>query len=164
MGHGGGDVERKPGAFFDGRRLVGTVLLIVAAISVAACSRRPPDAAADEGIPNLHSQPIVEKDGRRLLWAGEDAEGNVDWFDMTDSTIDPHRFQYGIGKDVISSIDRPEFVPADDPRLAERGITRETRVIGVEIDGIARAYPVALMSMHEVVNDRFGNTAYAVLW
>ena len=34
----------------------------------------------------------------------------------------------------------------------------------VEIDGIARAYPVGVMSMHEVVNDRFGEKAYAVFW
>ena len=157
-------MERTPGALFAGRRLIGAALLAVAAISIPACAYRSPGDKADERIPNLHSQSIVEKDGRRLLWAGEDAEGDVDWFDMTDSTIDPHRFQYGIGKDVISSIDRPEFVPADDPRLRKRGIKRKTRVIGVEIDGIARAYPVDLMSRHEVVNDRFGDRAYAVLW
>jgi hypothetical protein len=125
-----------------------------------------PAGAGDESdaIPNLHDRPIIEEDGRRLLWASEDDEGFVEWFDMTDSTIDPHRFQYGIGKDVIESVDRPEFVPFDDPRLAARGITRETEVLGVEIDGIARAYPVSVMSIHEVVNDRFGDKAYAVLW
>ena len=44
-----------------------------------------------EVIPDRHDRPIVEEDGRRLLWAGEDAEGKVEWFDMTDSTIDPNR-------------------------------------------------------------------------
>ena len=43
-------------------------------------------------------------------------------------------------------------------------VPRETRVLGVEIDGIARAYPVSVMSRHEVVNDDFGGKAYAVLW
>jgi hypothetical protein len=115
-------------------------------------------------IPNLHDRPIIEQEGKRLLWAGEDDVGDAEWFDMTDSLIDPHRFQYGIGKDVISSIDEPEFVVFDDARLAARGITRETQVLGVEIDGIARAYPVDVMTMHEVVNDEFGDRAYAVLW
>ena len=118
----------------------------------------------EDAVPNLHSRPIVDKDGKRLLWARDDEEGNTDWFDMTDSTIDPSRFQFGIGKDTIPSVDAPVHVPADDPRLGERGVTLETQVLGVEIDGISRAYPVNLMSMHEVVNDRFGEQAFAVLW
>jgi hypothetical protein len=117
-----------------------------------------------DAIPDQHDRPIVEEDGRRLLWANEDEEGGVEWFDMTDSAIDPVRFQFGIGKDTIDSVDRPQFVPFDDPRLTERGVTRETEVLGVKIDGISRAYPVALMSLHEVINDRFGETAFAVLW
>lgn len=135
-----------------------------------ACSGSRVDAAAaaeeneEDEVANLHSRPIVERDGKRLLWAKEDDEGNIDWFDMTDSTIDPRRFQFGIGKDTIPSIDAPVHVSADDPQLAERGITLETPVLGVEIDGITRAYPVDLMSMHEVVNDRFGEKAFAVLW
>ena len=135
----------------------------------APCSGERGGAEAEleadpDAIPDQHDQPIVEEDGRRLLWANEDDEGNVDWFDMTDSTIDPVRFQFGIGKDTIDSVDRPQFVPIDDPRLPERGVTRETEVLGVEIDGIARAYPVVLMDLHEVVNDRFGDKAFAILW
>jgi len=135
------------------------VLPLLAVTALVACADEEP-----ETIRNRHDKPIVEENGRRLLWAGEDDEGAIEWFDMTDSTIDPHRFQYGIGKDVIESIDRPEFVRADDPRLAERGVTHETEVLGVRIEGIARAYPVLVMSIHEVVNDRFGEAAYAVLW
>ena len=37
-------------------------------------------------------------------------------------------------------------------------------MLGVAIDGIARAYPVNVMDLHEVVNDRFGDKSYAVLW
>ena len=116
-----------------------------------------------EGAP-FHDRPIVEEEGKRKLWAGETEEGVVEWFDMTDSTVDPHRFQYGIGKDTISSIDRPEFVSPEDPLLAARGVNTETPVLGVTINGISRAYPVAVMDMHEVVNDRFGDKAFAVLW
>ncbi len=141
--------------------------LVVALLVSSACAGQAEEAQTieePETIPNLHDKPIVERDGRRLLWAGEDDAGNVEWFDMTESTIDPHRFQFGIGKDTIPSIDSPELVAFDDPRVAARGITRETEVLGVEIDGIARAYSVDLMSMHEVVNDDFGGSAYAVLW
>ncbi|MCP3982128.1 MAG: DUF3179 domain-containing protein [bacterium] len=124
----------------------------------------PTSGTESDTIPDLHDRPIVEEDGRTKLWAAEDDEGNVEWFDMTGAEIDPYRFQFGIGKDTIPSIDRPEYVPPDDPRLASRGVTLETEVLGVEIDGIARAYPVAVMDMHEVVNDDFGGKAFAVLW
>lgn len=134
--------------------------------SVGAFAEEPAveTEAAAEVEPDLHERPIIEENGRRLLWASEDEEGNVEWFDMTGSTVDPHRFQFGIGKDRIDSIDRPEFVAADDPRLGARGISLETPVLGVFLNEIARAYPVKLMDAHEVVNDDFGGEAFAVLW
>lgn len=142
------------------RGVVVIALLLFAGVASAAETEPPPA----EVIPDLHDRPIVDKDGKRLLWAGEDLEGNAEWFDMTDSTIDPHRFQFGIGKDTIPSIDAPLFVAADDPRLARSEVTLETPVLGVEIDGVAKAYPVFLMDAHEVVNDEFGGEPFAVLW
>jgi hypothetical protein len=117
-----------------------------------------------EKVPYQHDKPIVERDGRRLLWAGETEAGEPLWFDMTDSPVDPIRFQHGIGRDVIPSIDDPEFVQPTDARLLERGVHSGTPVLGVSINGIARAYPVAVLDEHEVVNDRFGEQAFAVLW
>ena len=117
-----------------------------------------------ESIPNQHRRPIVERDGKQMLWAGETEDGAVEWFDMTDSPVDPTRFQFGIGKDTIPSIDAPEFVAPDDPQLATRGVTAETAVLGVVAEGIARAYPVYVLDRHEVVNDRFGEKSLAVFW
>jgi hypothetical protein len=34
----------------------------------------------------------------------------------------------------------------------------------VEINGITRAYPVRILSWHELVNDKFGDTAVLVSW
>jgi hypothetical protein len=119
---------------------------------------------ATSDIPDLHSRPIVEENGRTLLWASEDDEGRVEWFDMTDAEIDPATFQFGIGKDTIASIDEPRYATFDDPVVAERNITRETPVLGVSMEGVARAYPVDLMSMHEIVNDEIAGKPYAVMW
>ena len=140
-------------------------LSVVPILLFVTASALPARAAEDQApVPNQHNRPIVEKNGRTLLWAGEGDDGRPEWFDMTGSPLDPRRFQFGIGKDTIPSIDDPEFVSSEDPRLAARGITRLTRVLGVEIGGISRAYPVDLMSLHEVVNDEFEGKAYAVLW
>ena len=39
-----------------------------------------------------------------------------------------------------------------------------TQIIGVEIGGDARAYPISTISMREVVNDWFGDEALAVVY
>ena len=128
------------------------------ALLLCACASTEPDAAAHSGAPH-HDKPIVEKDGRTLLYAGED-----DWFDVTDSSIDPASFQYGIGRDTIPSIDEPVFVRADDPKLEAVGIDMDTMVLGVSRGGVSKAYPVHLMDGHEIVNDDFGGESFAVLW
>ena len=55
-------------------------------------------------------------------------------------------------------------MPFEDPRVEAAGISLETPVLGITLEGEVRAYPVNLMDGHEVVNDRFGDKAYAVLW
>jgi len=114
--------------------------------------------------PDRHSREIVNQDGVALLWANESEEGEPEYFDVTDAQIDPVSFQFGIGKDTIPSIDEPVFVSPTDPQLAERGVTEETPVLGVLMNGIARAYPVEIMDMHEVVNDEFAGESFAVMW
>ncbi len=123
---------------------------------LAACASQP---EVREGAP-YHDKPIVESEGRTMLWAGDDD----DWFDMTDAAINPATFQYGMGRDAIPSVDAPEFAGPNDPRLKEFGIGMDTMVLGVTREGVSKAYPVAMMDGHEVVNDDFNGEAYAVLW
>jgi Protein of unknown function (DUF3179) len=55
-----------------------------------------------------------------------------------------------IDQDAIPAIDRPRF----DTPAAVRGLLRaEDLVVGALVDGHARAYPLDLLSFHEVVND-----------
>ncbi len=122
------------------------------------------DVARAGTVPDRHDREIRTEGGRTLLWARDVEGGETEWFDMTDSTIDPHQFQFGIGKDTIASIDEPTSARFDDPVVAERDITVDTPVLGVYIEGEARAYPVSLMSIHEVVNDTFADKPHAVLW
>ena len=64
-------------------------------------------------------------------------------------------------KDGIPAIFDPDFVSA-----AEAGaqLDDEDLVIGVSIEGEHRAYGVAHLSSHEVVNDTLGGRAIAVTW
>lgn len=110
------------------------------------------------------NRPIIERDGKTLLWAKGETPEQYEWFDMTNSRIDPHTFQYGIGKDTIRSIEYPIFVKVDDPRIASAQIDDEMSVIGYAEAGLARAYPISIMGRHEIVNDVFHGRPVTVGW
>lgn len=59
----------------------------------------------------------------------------------------------------IASIDAPCFVPA-----AKARIPAGAWVLGVVVEGEARAYSLNLLNQHEVVNDRAGSTSFAAVW
>ena len=111
------------------------------------------------------SNRVKVENGRTLLWAkGDPASEDSQWFDVTDAPLDPLEFQYGIGKDTIPAIDQPLFVSVSDPRLEAQHITDEARVIGYADGDDARAYPIRIMSRHELVNDTVGGKPVTVGW
>ncbi len=63
----------------------------------------------------------------------------------------------GPPKDGIPPIDDPLFVKVDESDLPD-----VEPVIGVVIDGTARAYPLRILVWHEIVNDVIGDTPIAV--
>lgn len=65
----------------------------------------------------------------------------------------------GPPKDGIPSIDDPRFVDVD---AAREWIEPKEPVIVVEIGGDARAYPLQILTWHEIVNDRVGGRPVAV--
>ena len=66
-----------------------------------------------------------------------------------------------LGKDGIPSIDNPRFV---GPGEADQQMQSFERVLGVSINGDHRAYPLNMLSRHEIVNDTVGGVPVAVTW
>ena len=66
-----------------------------------------------------------------------------------------------LGKDGIPSIDSPRFV---GPGEADQQMQSFERVLGVSINGDHRAYPLNMLSRHEIVNDTVGGVPVAVTW
>ena len=66
-----------------------------------------------------------------------------------------------LGKDGIPSIDNPRFV---GPGEADQQMQSFERVLGVSINGDHRAYPLNMLSRHEIVNDTVGGVHVAVTW
>ncbi|MCC5875695.1 MAG: DUF3179 domain-containing protein [Candidatus Sumerlaeia bacterium] len=69
-------------------------------------------------------------------------------------------FAGGPPKDGIPALTNPKVLPAAD---AER-LQPDDRVIGVVIDGDARAYPLRILNWHEIVNDKLGDKQIAVTY
>lgn len=71
----------------------------------------------------------------------------------------PPEFRQLLPRGTIASIDQPKFVSAKKADISD-----DAWILGVEIDGEARAYSLNLLNSHEVVNDKIGGTAFAAVW
>ncbi len=90
--------------------------------------------------------------------AGSKASETLNGFDVTGASVPAQTIvRGGPPKDGIPAIDQPRFINA-----AQAGLADGDRVLGLDIGGVARAYPVRILNWHEVVNDRFGSRAVVV--
>ena len=118
-----------------------------------------PEAVGVEGLPEGNVAP------------GLDAEDAVDTGPVPTETagassavsksfqIDFNQFFQLIPRDAIFPFYDPEFVSADAANLDDGEL-----VIGVEINGEARAYPIGPLNRREMVNDRVGGVPILVTW
>ena len=66
----------------------------------------------------------------------------------------------GPPKDGIPALLSPEFIPGKQSDF----MRPEEKVLGVVVNGITKAYPTRILSWHEMVNDKFGDSAVLVSW
>jgi hypothetical protein len=66
----------------------------------------------------------------------------------------------GPPRDGIPALFHPEYVPADQAAF----MRDDEQVLGVSFNGVARAYPLRILSWHELVNDDFGPDPLLVSW
>lgn len=66
----------------------------------------------------------------------------------------------GPPKDGIPALTEPKYVAADKADFMQP----DEQVIGVNLNGVIRAYPTRILSWHELVNDRFGGLPVLVSW
>ena len=130
----------------------GVLVATVAALAGVLAFRGGHDSAeaAACSSPQPH-QPEPTLD--RRLNAGRPAEFLRDY--------DPEALSFALAPDSIRALDRPcHETPAEAAAL----LPDSSLVIGVERRGEARAYPVDLLALHEVVNDVVGGDPVAVSW
>ncbi len=80
-------------------------------------------------------------------------------FDLNGSLIPREEIHHGgPPRDGIPSIDRPRFITADQAAF----LNENDRVLGVDRNGITKAYPIRILDYHEIVNDEFGEESVVV--
>jgi hypothetical protein len=91
--------------------------------------------------------------------------GSIDNFPLRDGLDDGDAQSLTIvtllPKDAIPAILDPQFA---SPVVVESQMQDTEPVIGVALEGEARAYPINMLSRHEIVNDVVGGEPIAVTW
>ncbi len=82
---------------------------------------------------------------------------------VLDDSLVPSReiLSGGPPRDGIPSIDRPRFVVAEE---ADLFVGDRDRILGISRNGVAKAYPIAILNYHEIVNDSFGDEPIVVTY
>lgn len=134
-----------------------TMAAVVVVGLLAACgsgSSGPPDATSLPG----------ELEGRSGQQVGSlpedpDAETGGRTNSRKEVNIDVRQFQQLIPRDGINPIYNPEFIPGSPSPLDLAEL-----VIGVEINGESKAYPIGPLRSREMVNDVVGGVPVLVTW
>lgn len=75
--------------------------------------------------------------------------------------IHPREMVAVLPKDAIQSIFKPVYITGAE---ACAQMTDSEQVLAVEINGEPRAYPVNILSVHEIVNDQAGGVPFIITW
>jgi len=92
-----------------------------------------------------------------------------------DRNFQPQLRKVSIDLNEVVTLLPPDAIPAVLPDRAQdimvpvseadaAGIDPNVQVIGLEVDGESRAYPIPFLSAHEIVNTTLGGRPIAVTW
>jgi hypothetical protein len=96
-----------------------------------------------------------------LLFSPQSGAESKNGFVIDDALVPAAEIlQGGPPRDGIPSLDYPDFISARDASF----LKPKDRVLGIELNGIARAYPIRILNHHEIVNDAFGGHAIVVTY
>lgn len=118
----------------------------------ATAAATPTSGAATTASPTATAEPDSVE---RPSWASANWKTNFARHSVPFDEI----MSGGVGRDGIPSIDAPEFISNTE---AQEWLADNEPVIALELDGDARAYPLQILTWHEIVNDTVGNVPVAV--
>jgi hypothetical protein len=119
---------------------------------------RGPDQATDLPATSGTQQPILTEDDRSDRLRSFTGSWQTNW---QKHTIPTSQIDALIPRDNIPSIDNPQFVSAED---AAAWLADNEPVLAFEHNGDARAYPLQILTWHEIVNDLVGDQPVAITY
>jgi len=85
--------------------------------------------------------------------------GPTNGFDLSDALVPVEEIRHGgPPRDGIPALDQPRFIAASNADF----LSSTDRVLGIDRNGVRKAYAVKILNYHEIVNDRFGQDAVVV--
>jgi hypothetical protein len=124
---------------------LGSMLLLVA-VSLAT--------VLDRGLLNKHFHDSDRLDPSQMTQVQQRQPLS---FDLSDLSIPAAEIRDGgPPKDGIPAVTSPQTVAAADARF----LKANDRVVGVALNGQARAYPISILTQHEIVNDKLQRQAW----
>lgn len=143
-------------------RAVGTALVIVAATAIIAVSVTV-FSSWGIGEDGTRAAPVDDPASVTTLESGPDPARVADPGELPDPVAEgaelPDGYRESFPRDAIAPIYDPVHVPAGAVDWPDDAL-----VIGVELDGDARAYPIAPLNRREMVNDEVGGHPVLITW
>jgi hypothetical protein len=82
-------------------------------------------------------------------------------FDLSNASIPTSEIlQGGPPRDGIPAISNPAMISAEEAEYLEK----DDIILGIVIDGVAKAYPIRILNWHEIVNDAINGKQYAITY
>ena len=82
-------------------------------------------------------------------------------FDLQGSLVPAKEIRHGgPPRDGIPALDQPRFIPAASASY----LKPDDRVLGMELNGIVKAYPIRILDWHEIANDDFNGQPVVVTY
>ncbi len=83
-------------------------------------------------------------------------------FDITRHSVPTEEIlSGGPPKDGIPALSNPKFISASE---GDTFLKKRDKVLAIEYNGVAKAFPIRILNWHEVVNDTFNGKPVVVTW
>ncbi len=94
-----------------------------------------------------------------FVWGSAATAESKNGFDLDGALIPANEIlSGGPPRDGIPAINDPKFLPADNAHHLQPA----DPVLGIVRNGVAKAYPLSILNLHEVVNDRFNGEGVVI--
>ena len=117
--------------------------------------------SCEVGDPSEQPAEVVQKEGKIFI---RDNTGK-EW-DVTHAVnvygFNPGSFQFGLGPFAIRPILDPQMLDPRDPNYPSN--SADFTVIGTTLMGDTRAYPLNVLTRHEIADEKFGDIHVAVAY